>query len=93
MHACELHASSLYKALHQRCADLKELVNLLPLFVAVTGKAWSAQPLKCKLADQKAVIVEVPKPWTSFMLQILRQHQLQLNVLPAAVQRDKTFKS
>ena len=40
-------------------ADLKELLQVLPLFVSVTGKAWASKPLECDLADQQAVLVEV----------------------------------
>ncbi|KAL3161152.1 hypothetical protein ABBQ38_009525 [Trebouxia sp. C0009 RCD-2024] len=39
-------------------SDLKELLHLLPLFVAVTGTAWTSRPIKCELADEKAVLVD-----------------------------------
>ena len=60
-----------------QCVDLKELVHLLPLFVAVTGKAWSSQPLQCTLADQEAVVVEVSKLCKGFISQKQRQQHLQ----------------
>lgn len=40
-------------------SDLKELLPLLPLLVAVTGKAYTDSPLNCELSKQKAVITRV----------------------------------
>lgn len=41
------------------CSDLKELLPLLPLLVAVSGKAYTDNPAKCELSKQKAVITQV----------------------------------
>lgn len=40
-------------------SDLKELLPLLPLLVAVSGKAYTDNPVKCELSRQKAVITRI----------------------------------
>ena len=40
-------------------SDLNELLPLLPLLVAVSGKAYTDNPVKCELSRQKAVITQV----------------------------------
>ena len=40
-------------------ADLHQLVGLVPLLVAVTGRVFADRPLKCELSDGKGAIVEV----------------------------------
>ncbi|KAL0027515.1 hypothetical protein WJX77_007171 [Trebouxia sp. C0004] len=40
-------------------SDLKELIPLLPLLVAVSGKAYTKNPLNCELSRHKAVITQI----------------------------------
>ena len=40
-------------------AELKHLLSLVPLLVAVTGRVWAAKPLKCELSEGEGAIVEV----------------------------------
>ncbi|KAL0049916.1 hypothetical protein WJX82_000749 [Trebouxia sp. C0006] len=40
-------------------SDLKELLPLLPLLVAVSGKAFTDNPLNCELSKKKAVITHI----------------------------------
>lgn len=45
---------------HLWLADLKELLPLVPLLVAVSGKAWAAKPVRCETDSQvEAVYAEV----------------------------------
>lgn len=39
--------------------DIHELIPLLPLFVAITGRVWCKEPIPCALSDQEGVIVEL----------------------------------
>jgi hypothetical protein len=43
-------------------ADLKHKAHLLPILVAVRGRVWTDNPLKCELTDKPAAIVEVSEP-------------------------------
>ena len=47
-------------------ADLRDLVPVLPLYVAVKGKAQMPQtvkPLTCQLSDEDAVLIQVQCPF------------------------------
>lgn len=55
-----LEARQLERALIvDRLSDLKKVVDLVPLLVAVTGKVVSDCPLECELSGARAVIAEV----------------------------------
>ena len=39
-------------------ADIQQLKHQLPAFVAVQGKAQTCRPVKCKLSNEEAVLVQ-----------------------------------
>ena len=39
--------------------DIEQLIPLLPLLVAITGRVWCKEPLHCALSDQQGAIVEL----------------------------------
>lgn len=44
--------------------ELKHLLNLVPVIIAVTGRVWAPKPVKCNLSDGEGAIVEVRPAFT-----------------------------
>jgi hypothetical protein len=65
--------------------DLKNVRDLVPLLVAVTGRVWTDAPLKCELTDRRAAMAEVFRPCILPRFQHFRHCALHLLALRKSV--------
>ena len=57
-------------------AEVKDLIDLVPLLVAVEGTAWTEAPLDCELTTRPAVMAQVRLAGSYACLRIQREQQL-----------------